>query len=92
MSEGRKDDKGKPRMDLLPARALLDIGAVLAYGAERYGAENWRLVENARERYLAAALRHVFRWKLGEAADPESGLSHLAHAATNLMFMLEVEK
>ena len=92
MTEGRKDDKGKPRMDLLPPKALLEVGEVLAHGAQKYGENNWRLVENAKERYLAAALRHVFQWRAGEELDPESGLSHLAHAATNLIFMMEVGK
>ena len=87
---GRKDDAGKPRWDLLPMRALDQVSAVLAYGANKYGEENWRGVPEARKRYLAAALRHLAAWRLGQADDPESGLPHLAHAACCVLFLLEV--
>ncbi len=42
-------------------------------------------------RPLAACLRHVFSYIGGEDKDPETGLSHLAHASCCLMFLLEFE-
>lgn len=42
-------------------------------------------------RPLAAALRHVFAFIGGEDKDPETSLSHLAHASCCLMFLLEFE-
>jgi hypothetical protein len=87
---GRKDDTGKPRFDLMPAAAELKIAEVLEYGARKYAPDNWRKVENPESRYLAAALRHINAWRRGESRDPESGLSHLAHAATSLMFVMEL--
>lgn len=87
---GRKHDTGKPLMGAVPPNALLAVTRVLTFGAEKYGRDNWRQVENAGTRYLDAALRHINAYQRGEAADPESGESHLAHAVCSLMFMLEL--
>jgi hypothetical protein len=87
---GRKDDAGKPRFDLMPSAAELKIAEVLEYGARKYAPDNWRKVDNPEARYLAAALRHINAWRRGESRDKESGLSHLAHAATSLMFVMEL--
>jgi hypothetical protein len=87
---GRKHDQGKARFDLIPPRALLEVAQVLAHGARKYSDDNWRQVPEARKRYTAAAYRHLNAWQRGEACDAESGLSHLAHAACCLFFLMEV--
>lgn len=87
MVEGRKDDNGKARWDLMPMELLDDIANVLGNGAKRYGENNWQTVENGHERYFAALMRHITRYRLGQQIDPESGYSHLAHAACNLLFL-----
>ena len=89
---GSKHDSGKPLMGAVPPNALLAVAKVLTFGAEKYGRDNWRQVENAETRYLDAALRHINAYQRGEAADPESGESHLAHAVCSLMFMLELRE
>ena len=38
MSEFRKDDAGKVRVELVPPAALLEVGRAFTYGAEKYGA------------------------------------------------------
>lgn len=91
LAGGVKHDGGKPRMDLLPPEALREIAAVLAMGAEKYDAHNWRR-GFAYSRLIAAALRHLFAWVGGENKDPESGKSHLAHAACCLMFLITFEQ
>lgn len=88
---GKKDDKDKDRWDLLPWRATWDVVRVLTFGADKYGAENWRHVEGYKARYHAAALRHLYRWARGERYDPESNLPHLAHAACCLLFIADIE-
>lgn len=87
---GAKYDTGKPRMDLLSPIALNEIAKVLTFGAKKYDAHNWRkgIIFS---RLLGACLRHVFSYLGGESKDPESGLSHLAHASCCLMFLLEFE-
>ncbi len=87
-----KHDINKYRWDLLPIYPIEAIIRVLEYGADKYGAENWRGLRSQENRLYAAALRHLTAWKKGEKTDSESGLSHLAHCAANLVFMLEFEK
>lgn len=77
---GRKDDSGKLRYDLVDPYALAWLVASLTYGATKYAAENWRLVDDWRNRYYAALIRHIEAWRAGEDDDEESGLPHLANA------------
>jgi hypothetical protein len=91
LAGGVKHDDGKPRMDLLPPEALREIAGVLTMGAQKYDAHNWRR-GFAYSRLIAAALRHLFAWVGGENKDPESGKSHLAHAACCLMFLITFEQ
>lgn len=89
---GRKDDKDKNRLDLIDVSFIESLGKVLTYGANKYEANNWQKVEDPVNRYYAATLRHLFAWRNGEVCDPESGLPHLAHIATNIMFLQHFEK
>lgn len=89
--DGRKDDQGKNRLGLLPPLALEAVGRVLTFGARKYAPENWRKVPDAKARYLDATLRHVVSYMKGERMDPETGESHLAHAACCLLFLLELD-
>lgn len=90
--EGKKSDDGKPRLSLLPWRAVQQIVAVLEFGAAKYGADNWQHVPNARQRYFDAAMRHLLAWWDGERLDAESGLPHLAHAGCCILFLLWSDK
>lgn len=86
-----KFDQGKAPMSLLSSEALHQTAMVLAFGKEKYAAHNWRGGFEW-SRPLSAALRHILAFQDGEDRDPESGLSHLAHAMCCLMFLLEFEK
>lgn len=87
---GIKHDEEKPRVDLLPTTPLLEIAKVLGFGAKKYDAHNWRGgIEYSR--LIGAALRHILAYNDGEDKDPESGLSHLAHAGCCILFLLEQE-
>lgn len=83
-----KNDKGKPRWSLIPSGTLSQIIKVLEFGAAFYQVDNWQGVPNARTRYYDAVMRHVEAWWRGEKNDPETGLPHLAHAATCLLFLM----
>ena len=91
MSDGIKYDSAKPRMNLLPPKAIVEVSKVLTFGAEKYDAENWRKLDDLQNRYTAGALRHIFAHMDGEQLDPETNLSHLAHALCCLLFKLEIE-
>lgn len=88
--EGRKDDGGKPRMDLIPPEALYALGRVLEYGAAKYADRNWEK-GFAWGRSVAALKRHLSAWEAGQDCDPESGMPHLWHVATNAVFLLTFE-
>jgi len=89
--EGIKYDGEKPKMHLLPPKALIEVAKVLTFGAQKYDEENWRKLDNLQSRYSSGALRHIFAHIDDEEIDPESGLSHLAHAVCCLLFKLEIE-
>ena len=86
-----KHDQDKLPMHLLSTEALEQIAAVLQFGAQKYESHNWRK-GFVWSRPLSAALRHILAFNNGEDRDPESNLSHLAHAACCIMFLLEFEK
>jgi len=89
--DGVKYDGEKPKMHLLPPKATLEVAKVLTFGANKYDEENWRKLDNLQSRYTSGALRHIFAHIDSETLDPESGLSHLAHAICCLLFKLEIE-
>ena len=89
---GRKDDQEKNRLDLIEPEFIEGVGKVLTFGAGKYEPNNWQKVEDAKDRYYAAALRHLMAWRKGEKADPESGISHLDHVACNIMFLQHFER
>lgn len=89
-TEGRKDDSAKPRYDLIPPEWLDGPAQVLTFGAAKYSARNWE--KGMRwGRPFAAMMRHMWAWWRGEKADPETGYSHLWHAACCLMFLMAYE-
>ena len=92
MNEGMKFDSRKPRWSLLPKGAVLQIIEALEFGAAKYAENNWQKVDNGRQRYYDALMRHLEAWWSGEKTDRESGLSHLAHAGCCLVFLLWIDR
>ena len=88
---GVKYDSEKPRFDLIPPTSEELLAKVLTFGARKYSPGNWAYVDNAEQRYLAAALRHINAHRRGEVFDEETGEPHLAHAMCCLAFILELE-
>ncbi len=86
-----KDQIGsrKPPIHLIPPAAEIAESVVMALGAEKYGAANWRSTKVRASVYVAAARRHLLQWFDGEDDDPESGVSHLAHARASLGILLD---
>lgn len=89
--QGIKYDQGKQRFDLIPFDLLLDEQKVWEYGAEKYEPNNWRKGMPMTQP-LNAALRHLTSYLMGEDKDPESGVSHLAHALTSIRIAQNTEK
>ncbi len=84
-----KFDNGKTDWSLMPFEAVEEINKVLEFGKHKYSAWNW--ASNGGFKYtrvLNATLRHLFAFMRGEDKDPESGLSHIAHAGCNILFLM----
>ena len=88
-----KNDGCKPRMDLLDPEWLIDVAKVLTFGSHAYDESqkvyenNWRQGGMRWGKVYAALQRHLTAFWGGEEIDPETGLSHLAHASCNAMFL-----
>lgn len=90
---GAKMDQGKNRLGLVLgdfARALEQVGQVGTFGAAKYSPGGWVEVPNGIDRYTDAMLRHWLAHKRGERFDPETKLMHLAHAAWNMLAVLDL--
>lgn len=86
--EFAKADKQKMTFELVPFDLLAEVNLVLQHGAAKYGVLNWQHEEGYKHsRCYNALLRHMFAWWRGQDLDPETGLSHLAHAMCNLLFL-----
>jgi hypothetical protein len=88
--QSAKADKGKLELSLVNPELVKAVAEVRMYGTEKYGdSENWRKVEP--KRYVDALYRHLLAYIEGNEVDEESGLSHLAHMACNISFLLDKE-
>lgn len=71
--------------------ALIEMEAVLEFGAAKHAGE---LLEQGHGpgpwHHLAKAGKHLGRFLLGQAADQETGLHPLAHAAARTLLALEM--
>lgn len=83
-----KHDRDKPEFHHIPNEALTEIARALTFGAKKYADYNWR-AGFSWYRPFNACMRHLWAWWGGEDKDPESGLSHLAHAGANILFLLQ---
>jgi hypothetical protein len=103
-NQAQKKDAGKPQWRLLPWLGTQAVVRILEFGARKYSENGWRSVDNWEKRYFDAAFRHMIAVARGEQFDicpahkgvrPAdckdcSGEPHLAHAACNLLFLLDL--
>jgi hypothetical protein len=89
---GMKHDDNKLQWSLLPWRELQEVVEVLMHGAEKYGPNNWQELDNAKQRYTDALMRHMADYMKGYSYDLDSGKHHMAHIACNALFLLWLER
>ena len=89
--ENPKDRIGvrKPPLHLIPPAAEILESVVMGLGARSTAHSNWRSTNVKASVYIAAARRHLLQWFDGQDDDPESGVSHLAHARACLGILLD---
>jgi transcription elongation factor Elf1 len=90
LTKATKHDGDKVPVELLPSEALEEIAKVLAFGKKKYDAWNWAKGFKW-TRLIGAAIRHLYAYQRGEDKDPESGLSHIAHAGCCILFLLQYD-
>lgn len=91
LKEGFKADAGKAPYHLIAPEHLEALAAVLDFGAKKYAPRNWEKGMDW-SRPFSALMRHMWAWWRGEGADPETGMSHLWHAACCIMFLVAYEE
>lgn len=99
MSEelGKKFDAGKTKIGMVVkyfADALMEVAKCGTYGCAKYGNGkfwdyNWNRVENAKERYSDAMMRH-FLLEETEVVDSDTELLHASHVAWNALAKLQI--
>jgi hypothetical protein len=92
---GAKLDNGKVcvwrgAIDYFP-RAIEAVAAISTFGARKYAWKGWETVPEGVERYSDALVRHLVAEAKGQVLDPDSGLTHAAHAAWNALAVLELK-
>lgn len=95
LKQGVKHDGEKVRWDLMPLDALKEVAHILTFGARKYADRNWEKGILYGRLYRAATghLNDWFQAKMdgNDGSDPETGRSHLAHAACCVLFLLAFE-
>lgn len=94
--DGRKSDGGKLEWSLLDLSLLKPVVYRYTQGKYKYSAYNWQKVDNARERYFNAAMRHLVEYQAGNRYDDDPRFaeypSHLGAAIWNLITLLWFER
>ena len=84
-----KYDEGKVDLTIIPTAAQEEIAKVFTFGAKKYERTNFAKGKGLLyTRILASLLRHIYAFMKGEDLDPETGLSHIAHAGANVCMLL----
>lgn len=81
--KGGKQSAAPVRFDLIDGRALFEMAKVLHHGAEKYGANNWRLIDV--DDHLNHLLMHTYAYLSGDRTD-----DHLSHILCRATFALGV--
>lgn len=88
---GAKQMAGKLPLELTPWLSVMEMVRVLEFGAQKYDSWNWSKGLPYMT-MIGSTMRHILKFISGEDLDDESGLSHVAHAMTNLAFLLHFVK
>jgi hypothetical protein len=84
-------NSGKSQTNEIDPSFILGMGAVLEKSRQKYPRGNWQK-GNFYSVPWDSLQRHLLAWQQGEKIDSESGLSHLHHAALNLMMLAHYEE
>ncbi len=92
-NNGLKYDENKLRWDLLPLDIVEEVVKVYTFGCKKYKPNSWQNVENGRERYYAALMRHISSWRKGEIINKEdNNVLHLAQVIWNAIALIYFDR
>jgi hypothetical protein len=65
----RDTNDDKPRYELIPHEMLTRLAELMARGAQKYNANNWRKATSQEEydRFKESAFRHFIQWMRGDS-------------------------
>ena len=86
-SGGQKGVKPE-RFSLIPWSSVAEVARVFSWGAGKYADHNWRKGYPWSWSYDALQRHLTAWWDSPHANDPESGMSHLSHAAWHALVLL----
>jgi hypothetical protein len=81
----RDDNAGKPRYDLIPPEALLRVAKHYAWGAAKYGVDNYKN-GMPREAFIESAFRHFEALRMGKTDE-----DHAAALVWNVLSIMWLE-
>lgn len=88
-TKGIHKDEGKLRVELVPMEGVHAAARAMSYGLVKYPAHNYRL-GIAWASIYASIMRHLLLWFWDGRPDEESGLSHLDHAAADVLMLCAI--
>lgn len=87
----KKETTGKPRVELVHYALIKRIAGVREFGINKYkNDEDWKT--SPVNTYVAAAIRHLYKYLWEGELDEESGLNHLDHAACSLDLAITLDE
>lgn len=89
--KAKKNDLGKPQIELVPYDAEEEMAKVLTLGLSEYGKINWQNL-GSYSRFISAAGRHLGQIRKGIDRDAKSGQLHAAHVMANMAFLIWLMK
>ncbi len=84
--EGRKDDQGKLRYDLMSVDALRGLTEVLTFGSSKYSDRNWQKGIDFNRLYRATLAHLLAFWKRKDIDDDSAKLA-IDHAQCCVHFL-----
>jgi hypothetical protein len=78
-------------LHLVSPISIVHEAMAMAEGGMKYGPYNYRQDSVAATVYVAAALRHIFDWSMGEENAKDSSIHHLGHAKACCGIILDAQ-
>ena len=88
-----KDAAGSARIDatLVSPFSIAEMALAMEEGAAKYGAFNYTVVGVKARVYIGAAMRHLWKYLLGESRDPKTGVHHLGSVMACAGILIDAE-